>query len=726
MDSNQIKIKRIINSLFIKEKEWEARTELDDYIHKYLIKMGRYNKEEFISNLLNSFKKEIFDETKEYIKELEKEITPILIIQNIIKIYSKNPYNFFILLNPLFDMYKHLDSNKIAKYTEKIRELLEDENIIILKNFNELFEVIIVLIVNQNQSAKEEGEKLNNLLKSTLDHSLTQLDNKYIFDFELFEKKILEKTHINQPILDLFLLDWINKICELEPLNQYLGKLFYDIIPWIFQIKNNSIKDIANKAIDCDNKLKKIFLNKYLKYYYKENKQINNCILSFIKLFESKNNSEINKEYIFLYELINKFIIIIEENIDKGINVCYDNSAAEVNSPKKKRGLKKAYKEGDLKKENILYSPTVFFSLKSSKIKYDPNKNSSKSSKIIFDSLKKEPEINSYELAKLIPLDILNNFMELIIECNDITKEEQLNKLNSELKKLIEYIPNNYEEFNSKEFLNTIIKGVEKPEIINKDYLLDWYQLLYEKYESKVSDESITSIINSILKTIQDQFQDKIKNRNLMILMFQKLKNLNLKKIFSLLIDSLNKINDFYFIYQIDEYINYYLISTPRIEGLTKDLIQYGKYHLKEDKDFYEKIYRILAYNPICLLVFCIITEYYELSWNLIINFSKIKFDDSYYMHLSEFVHLIENTQFNHIRMLLLNPQKNIYLTKTLYGILMLLPQGKAYNILSDILYSIKSLFRNIKEIDIKIDENIINDINYFVNIFIEVHKKKN
>ena len=300
-----------------------------------------------------------------------------------------------------------------------------------------------------------------------------------------------------------------------------------------------------------------------------------------------------------------------------------------------------------------------------------------------------------------------------------------MNKLNSELKKLIEYIPNNYEEFNSKEFLNTIIKGVEKPEIINKDYLLDWYQLLYEKYESKVSDESITSIINSILKTIQDQFQDKIKNRNLMILMFQKLKNLNLKKIFSLLIDSLNKIIDFYFIYQIDEYINYYLISTPRIEGLTKDLISYGKYHLKEDKDFYEKIYRILAYNTICLLVFCIITEYYELNWNLIINFSKIKFDDSYYMHLSEFVHLIENTQFNHIRMLLLNPQKNIYLTKTLYGILMLLPQGKAYNILSDILYSIKSLFRNIKEIDIKIDENIINDINYFVNIFIEVHKKK-
>ena len=49
-------------------------------------------------------------------------------------------------------------------------------------------------------------------------------------------------------------------------------------------------------------------------------------------------------------------------------------------------------------------------------------------------------------------------------------------------KKLIEYIPNNYEKFNAKEFINTIIKGVENPDITNKEYLLDWYQLLCEKY----------------------------------------------------------------------------------------------------------------------------------------------------------------------------------------------------------------------------------------------------
>jgi len=44
------------------------------------------------------------------------------------------------------------------------------------------------------------------------------------------------------------------------------------------------------------------------------------------------------------------------------------------------------------------------------------------------------------------------------------------------------------------------------------------------------------------------------------------------------------------------------------------------------------------------------------------------------------------------MRILLLEPMKNIFLVKTLYGILMLLPQGKAYQALSKRLKSIEML----------------------------------
>ena len=507
-------------------------------------------------------------------------------------------------------------------------------------------------------------------------------------------------------------------------------QLFYDLMPWILKKK-----DISSKAIDCDEKLKNIFLNKYLKYYNKENNKINDCILLFIKLIKNKNISEVSKEYDFLCELIRQFISIIKENnFDRSINnLFYDYSTTEIcASPIFKRRFLKLKHDIDIKKNNILFSPTVFFPSKKSRNIFDTNKNLSKSGNVnSFDCLSQDSENKTYELYKLIPLDILNNIMELIIECNDISKEEQLNELNLQLKNLIEYIPNNYEKFNAKEFVNTIIKGVENPEIINKDYLFDWYQLFCEKYEQKISNQSITAIINSIFKIIENQKQDIIKNQGLIVLMFQKLKKINLQKIFCLLSDALNKINDYSFLYQMAGHINYYLITDQRAEEFIKELICYGKNRNIEKRELYEKIFRILAYNPMCLLIFCTITEYYELSWNLILKFYKIKLKDNYFVHLSEFVQLMENTQSNHIRMLLLHPEENIYLVKTLYGILMLLPQGKAYNILSDRLYSIKGLFKRSKEIDSKIDQESndlisdIDDINYFINIFIEVYQRQ-
>ena len=129
----------ILKSLFIKEEEGKGKDKLDNYIYKYITKNGRNNLEEFISNLLNSFKNELFDESKEYSKKLEKNtIRPIILILNIIKIYSNNPYNYFILLTPIFEMYKKLHSNKIIEYTEQIKEFLEDKKEIVLKNLNYL------------------------------------------------------------------------------------------------------------------------------------------------------------------------------------------------------------------------------------------------------------------------------------------------------------------------------------------------------------------------------------------------------------------------------------------------------------------------------------------------------------------------------------------------------------------------------------------------------------
>lgn len=59
------------------------------------------------------------------------------------------------------------------------------------------------------------------------------------------------------------------------------------------------------------------------------------------------------------------------------------------------------------------------------------------------------------------------------------------------------------------------------------------------------------------------------------------------------------------------------------------------------------------------------------------------------------------------MRILMMEPIKNIFLVKTLYGILMLLPQGKAYQALSKRLKSIEMLLQIDNEMSSGMNENM-------------------
>jgi len=98
--------------------------------------------------------------------------------------------------------------------------------------------------------------------------------------------------------------------------------------------------------------------------------------------------------------------------------------------------------------------------------------------------------------------------------------------------------------------------------------------------------------------------------------------------------------------------------------------------------------------------------------------------DQDYFVQLSQLVQLIESSLFNNIRVLLLEPVKNIYLVKTLYGILMLLPQGKAYQALAKRMKSIEMLMQIDNEMVSKENKEEIDmdEIDYFIKIFCNTH----
>ena len=93
-------------------------------------------------------------------------------------------------------------------------------------------------------------------------------------------------------------------------------------------------------------------------------------------------------------------------------------------------------------------------------------------------------------------------------------------------------------------------------------------------------------------------------------------------------------------------------------------------------------------------MIICLISEYFELSYHLILKFGEIKLEQENYLQLAQLVQLLESAIFNNLRILLLEPIRNIYLVKTLYGILMLLPQGKAYQVLAKRMKNVEMLYK--------------------------------
>ena len=633
----------------LQEYEIETKRLIYEYLRNNINYFSHKNiKEEAFSTFISFLQKLIFEGDKELIEKLKHHIEPIFWIQKSLMVFVNRmntevkdnfiPSDYFKLLNSLFELVKTLDSNKKANFLKEIEDLFKKSSNFILKYFNELFEILIYSKIDQNEKVKNQGENLYELLKTRLKEYNWAKD--YKFDYEKFEKLILEKTKANQPILTEFLAEWMNILISL-PLNKYYsGQVFYDFIPWIIKIKNSGDSD-SKKIVIYEINLTNKFLE-YFDYDMKEIEQIKKCILSFIKLVREQKEINQYKEFEFLNQIIIK-----------------------INEPEHEKLIK-----------------------------------------------------------EIFPFETLNNFLLLILLSKNF--DDNLNELNYNLKSLIEK-EKNY-EFEKNEFNETIKKGINNSNFSQKIISLDWYILMNVKNKNK-GEEPIKEIIKIILKTIEENMEEE-NNENLFLEMLKKLCKNNILFLFDLLCDYIitEKLS-YNFKYKIIGYLNDFLIYSSRAPELKESLITpINKKDKNTDNDLllFEKLYKIFSVNPMCLLIFCIYMELYELGWELILNFKNIKLEDDYYEYLAIFVQTIENRQWNDLRIKFLYPNKNIYFIKCLYGILMLLPQGKAFDILSDRLYSIKGLIKSKEHFDNYKTEKNTNNKDYiekYVKLF-EIENK--
>lgn len=129
--------------------------------------------------------------------------------------------------------------------------------------------------------------------------------------------------------------------------------------------------------------------------------------------------------------------------------------------------------------------------------------------------------------------------------------------------------------------------------------------------------------------------------------------------------------------------LNNILLTTPELQELRKKLknLDISKSY---DWNLFSTLFKSWSHNAPSALSLCLLTSNYELAFSIIKNLAEVEVTFQLLTQLDVLVQLLESHIFLKLRLQLLEPEKEPYLYKTLYGILMIMPQSSTYTILKN------------------------------------------
>ncbi|KAJ5082924.1 Protein VAC14 [Penicillium argentinense] len=165
--------------------------------------------------------------------------------------------------------------------------------------------------------------------------------------------------------------------------------------------------------------------------------------------------------------------------------------------------------------------------------------------------------------------------------------------------------------------------------------------------------------------------------------------NLSPERIYRTLADCIEKEEDIEFASIMVQNLNNNLITAPELSDMRKRLRNLDS---KEGQLFFVALFRSWCHNPVSTFSLCLLAQAYEQAYNLLQIFAELEMTVNMLIQIDKLVQLLESPVFTYLRLQLLEPEKYPYLYKSLYGILMLLPQSSAFAALKNRLNSVSNI----------------------------------
>ena len=692
-------IYKLLTKYFDKRYKGKQKAILEEQIDSISIKIKKFDYCKKIFKKLNE------SPFKSYVIHDEISIRIYAHLFDILKNKVKVEYDikepiYFDIIHSLYTILKleNLNAFKI------LIQILKDENIFILKNFSKLInELIIPLLSEKDITLRNNGFYLDQIIKDEIGSLFQNGDNNDIIGHQK-EMKIFKNN-----ICDYLL----TKLQEIDILPQ--TKIL--VISWFYFLESLPGQDLNEKYKDI--------------------------IINILNIINSNNKEVSNMGEIYVKKIIDMIIYQNEQNDEYKFNLGFFREI-----------LKSIIDIKNINNNNEQYKSVLFYILKKFLEKFNKILKEKKNIKTLrkkipfelFHNILKFILLNiiNFDIGNQINNDIENQILELnTIFSNSIKRVKPTYFTNNEFKNIIndillrnldekstnivfDWIIQLYNLFEKKEKNDKKEKNKEKKEKEEKEEKEENIKFLKDLFLNMkdLKDFHIRRIIGimkmiknnnpdynkPIIEIILEKFKDKQFTEEFGFFIFNELSDesnetINIIEIYREIAEKLKDYKDIDFIKNIIDLLTKYLTK----EEKAKKVID----KLKEDETFFKAIYEVFCYNPFDTLVFLLITKSFELSYFFVLNLSKMDFESSDLIELSKAVQIFESNFFIDVRIQLLNPKSNIYLIKTLYAILLLLPPGPALKNLNNRLKCLEILFNFDDEEqnnDYKIIDNIKNN----------------
>lgn len=550
---------------------------------------------------------------------------------------GKDSSNYSVeLVQPIISLLRDQDSRVRFYACEALHTVVKVIRSDILPLFPTIFDIMSDLTADSDQSVKSAAEMIDKLLKDIICGSPE-------FDVTTFISLLRERIHPNKPLTQRFVISWVQFLNDLRFVDTltYLPELLEGLFTIlasptaeIRQMTESVLSEFKGKILANPSKVNlSLMVNPLV--LHSESKVPLVQLIAITWLKEFVNISQDANRSILLSNTASLLSAILPCLDSKSIETVDPSHASHMNIIEVAKALNHSLMQLVTREDHVTQDDSVDFSS-------------------IVEVLNRE--LRRSENSTVIKLAALRWIHHLHAHVPA--------KLNHHIEEIFPAL------------IKTLVDPEEEVTILDLEVLAN----------VTTSNGDVTASSNEFFKKFINELVNLFyTNSNLLddrgsFIIRQLCLQTNSKDIYISFSDILQQHTDLQFIHNMIKILNCILFTASELHEL-RNLLK--DFKTDESCNIFCKLYKSWSYNTVATISLCLLTKNYQHAHSLVIMCEDINVTLEFLIELDQLVQLIESPIFSFLRLQLLEPQTNALLIKSLYGILMLLPQGASFHLLA-------------------------------------------